>query len=185
MLSSKMEKLKDSLACITYNGAQHAHILIEETKATATLKKVTLVAQNGDWFSFNPERGRSMSPLLVMDAHHDHHRACDCVVVVNRNGALVVVYIELKSSKRSDYTGKFKSTRQFMRYALGLLEEFHKAVLTIAEERYFVLYGGKTILLNKTPTVPKVEKMSKSKPDAAYKREVANPARLYLKELLG
>jgi hypothetical protein len=67
---------------------------------------------------------------------------------------------------------------------LGLLEEFHQEKLAIAEERYVILYGGKPALLNKTTTVPKFEKMGKSKPDAAYKREVSNPARLYLKELL-
>lgn len=187
MLANGMVKLKDSLTCITYNGAQHTHILVEEADVLATLKKVTLSAPNGDWLSFDPDKGRGrpaiMSPLLATGAH-DHHRACDCVVVVNRNGQLTLLYIDLKSGNPVGYSGQFKSTRQFVRYALGLLEEFHQEKLAIAEERYVILYGGKPALLNKTTTVPKFEKMGKSKPDAAYKREVSNPARLYLKELL-
>lgn len=188
MLSTGMKKLHDSLSCITYNGAQHTHVLIEETDVAAKLKKVTLSAPNGDWLSFEPDKGRGkaalMSPLLATGAH-DHHRACDSVVVVNRNGQLTVVYLDLKSGNPIGYAGQFKSTRQFMRYALGLLEEFHQEKLTIADERYVILYGGKALLLNKTTTVSKSEKMGKSRPDAAYKREVSNQARLYLKELLG
>lgn len=188
MLASGMAKLRDSLTCITYNGAQHTHILIEETDAAAKLKKVTLLAPNGDWLSFDPDKGRGktalMSPLLATGAH-DHHRACDSVVVVNRNGQLTIVYIDLKSGNPVGYAGQFKSTRQFVRYALSLLEEFHQENFAIAEERYVILYGGKAALLNKTTTVPKSEKVGKSKPGAAYKREVSNPARLYLKELLG
>ena len=125
-----------------------------------------------------------MSPLLATGVH-DHHRACDSVIVINTNGALTVVYIDLKSGNPIGYTGQFKSTRQFFRYAIGLLDEFHQDKLTIADERYVVFYGGKRPLINKTTTVPKIEKITKSKPDKAYKREVTNPAQLYLKELLG
>jgi hypothetical protein len=195
MLANAMLKLKDSLSCVTYNGAQHTHIQIVETDAAAKLKKVTLAAPNGDWFSFDPDEGRKcikihhrcnavvMSPLLTIDAH-DHHRACDCVVVINRGGQLTLVYIDLKSGNPVGYAGQFKSIRQFVRYALGLLEEFHQEKLVIAEERYFILHGGKSPLLNKTTSIPKFAITGKSKPEAAYKREVANSARLYLKELL-
>lgn len=195
MLSNAMLTLKDLLSCITYNGAQYTHILIDETDVKAKLKKVTLIAPNGDWLSFDPDEGRKckrihqrcnavvMSPLLAIDGH-DHHRACDCVVVLNRGGQLTVVYIDLKSDNPDSYSGQFKSTRQFVRYALGLLDEFHREKLEIAEERYVIFHGGKSPLLNKTTSIPKFEKMGKSKPDAAYKREVSNPARLYLKELL-
>lgn len=195
MLANAMVRLRDSLSCITYNGAQHTHIQIDETDAAAKLKRVMLVAPSGDWFSFDPDEGRKckrihqrcnavvMSPLLAIDGH-DHHRACDCVVVLNRGGQLTLLYIDLKSGNPVGYAGQFRSTRQFVRYALGLLDEFHHEKLVIAEERYVILYGGKSPLLNKTTSVPKVEKMGKSKPDAAYKREVTNPSRLYLKELL-
>lgn len=195
MLASAMIKLKDSLSCITYNGAQHTHIQINETDTIAKLKKVILNAPNGDWISFDPDEGRKckhihqrcnavvMSPLLTINAH-DHHRACDCVVVVNRGGQLTVIYIDLKSGNPDGYAGQFKSTRQFVRYVLGLLDEFHQEKLVIAEERYVIFHVGKAPLLNKTTSIPKPEKMGKSKPDAAYKREVTNPANLYLKELL-
>lgn len=195
MLANAMLKLKDSLSCITYNGAQHTHIKIDETDAAAKLRKVTLVAPNGDWFSFDPDEGRKckrihqrcnvvvMSPLLAIDGH-DHHRACDCVVVLNRGGQLTLLYIDLKSGNPVGYAGQFKSARQFVRYTLGLLEEFHQEKLEIAEERYVILHGGKLPLLHKTTSIPKFEKIEKSKPNAAYKREVTNSASLYLKELL-
>lgn len=194
-LSAELEPLHASLSCCTYRGDQHTHVLIDEQGIGAKLKKVTLTAPNGDWFSFDPDSGRKckriyrpcnavvMSPLLAI-GDHDHHRGCDCVVVVNRGGLLTVLYIDLKSGNPSGYEGQFKSTRQFVRYALGLLEEFHQKKLSIADERYVILYGGNAPLLNKTTTIRKTEKMGKSKPDAAYKREVNNPARLYLKELL-
>lgn len=194
-LSPALEKLKDSLSCVTYNGAQHTHILIEERDACATLKNVILQVGSGDWFSFNPDEGRKckrldrksnlvlMSPLLTI-SRHDHHRACDAVVVLNRGGQLTLVYLDLKSSNPDGYAGQFKSTRQFVRYAVSLLEEFHQQKLTIADERYVILYGGKPTLINKTTSIPRTDKIQKTKPDSAYKREVSNRARIYLKEFL-
>lgn len=194
-LTTALQQLHDSLSCCTYNGAQHSNVLIKETDPVAKLKSVTLVAPTGDWFSFDPDGGRKckrinprcnvvvMSPLLEIEGH-DHHRACDCVVLVNRGGTLTALYVDLKSGNPIGYSGQFKSTRQFVRYALGLLKEFHGIELTLSEERFVVLYGGKPALLNKTTTVPKFEKIGKTKPDKAYRREVGQPATLYLKELL-
>ena len=101
MLASGMDKLRNLLSCNTYNGAQHTHILIEEADAAAKLKKVTLLAPKGDWISFDPDKGRGtaalMSPLFSVGRVHDHHRACDSVIMVNRNGQLTIVYLDLKS----------------------------------------------------------------------------------------
>ncbi len=187
-LTEHLQQLHDSLSCSTYNGGQHTHVLINETDPLAKLKSVTLTASNGDWFSFDPDKGRGnpakMSPLLATGAGHDHHRACDCVVLVNRDNQITALYVDLKSGNPVGYTGQFKSTRQFVRYALGLLEEFHGIKLTLAEERFVVLYGGKPALLNKTTTVPKPEQLGKTQPDKPHKRLVTQPAKLYLKELL-
>lgn len=187
-LSAKLEVLRTSLSCCTYHGDQHTHVMLEEHDTDAKLKKVTLIAPNGDWFSFDPDKGRGkkalMSPLLVADAVHDHHRACDCVVLIQREGKLTALYIDLKSGNPKGYSGQFKSTRQFVRYALGLLAEFHGHSLILTEERYVVLHGGKPALLNKTTTVSKTDRIGKTQPDRAYKREVPNSCRLYLKELL-
>jgi hypothetical protein len=187
-LTAELQQLHDSLSCCTCNGAQHTHILIKETDSAAKLKNVTLIAPNGDWFGFNPDKGRGkaaqMSPLLATGTAHNHHRACDCVVLINRDGRLTALYVDLKSGNPVGYSGQFKSTRQFVRYILGLLEEFHGFRLTLTEERFVVLYGGKPTLLNKTTTVPKLEKIGKSQPDKPHKREVPQPAKLYLKELL-
>jgi hypothetical protein len=187
-LTAKLQKLYDSLSCCTYNGAQHTHVLIKETDPAAKLKSVTLAAPAGDWFSFDPDKGRGnpakMSPLLATGAGHDHHRACDCVVLVNRGKQITALYVDLKSGNPVSYSGQFKSTLQFVRYALGLLEEFHGIKLTLAEERFVVLYGGKPALLNKTTTVPNLEKFGKTQPDKPHKREVPQTAKLFLKELL-
>lgn len=187
-LSKEQDALRASLSCSTYRGDQHTHVLIEEHDDLAKLKKVILKAPNGDWFSFDPDNGRGkkalMSPLLATGKEHDHHRSCDCVVLIRRDGKLIALYIDLKSENPTGYSGQFKSTRQFVRYALGLLTEFYGHSLTLAEERYVVLYGGKPALINKTTTVPKTEKIGKTQPDKPYKREVPNACSLYLKELL-
>jgi len=194
-LSDEMNTLKNSLSCVTYNGNQHAHVLIEENDASAVLNKVTLGAPIGDWFSFNPDEGRKckrldkksklvlMSPLLAV-GEHDHHCACDAVVVVRQENKLTVLYIDLKSGNPTGYSKQFQSTRQFVRYALSLLTEFHAKKLTIDEERFIILHGGKNTPINKTTTVPRVGIIGKTAPDNAYKRNVPNKAKLYLKELL-
>ena len=187
-LSAALQQLHDALSCCTYNGAQHTHVLIKETDPAAKLKNVTLVAPVGDWFSFDPDKGRGkaaqMSPLLASGPAYDHHRACDCVVLIHRDGQLTALYVDLKSGNPVGYSGQFKSTRQFVRYVLGLLDEFHGVKLTLAAERFVVFYGGKPALLNKTTTVPKLGRLGKTQPDEPYKREVPQPAKLYLKELL-
>lgn len=50
-LSVELEKLNTSLSCCTYRGDQHTHVIIEEQDLLAKLKKVTLIAPNGNWFS--------------------------------------------------------------------------------------------------------------------------------------
>jgi hypothetical protein len=189
-LSAELDALRTSLSCCTFWGDQHTHVIIDEQDVLAKLRKVTLVASSGDWFSFDPDKGRAvgkerlMSPLLSVGKTHDHHRACDCVVLIRREGRLAVLYIDLKSGSTKGYEGQFKSTRQFVRYALGLLKEFYGHALSPDEERYVILCGGKPASINKTTTVPKFERLGKTQPDKPYKREVANRARLYLKELL-
>lgn len=189
-LSPYLQKLKDSLSCCTYNGAQHTDVLIEESDALAKLKKAKIKAGTGDWFAFCPDKGRGkkelMSPLLACGREHDHHRACDCVIILCRGQRLTIVYVDLKSGNPSGYAGQFKSTRQFVRYAIGLLKEFYASPLEVEREQYVILYGGeKPLSIRKTVTAPKLEKISRTQPDRAYKREIPNGARLYLRELLG
>ena len=108
------------------------------------------------------------------------------MVVICHGTQLTVLYVDLKSSNPVGYAGQFKSTRQFVRYALGLLEEFHGSPLRLEREQYVVLYGGaKPLPIPKLPTVPKLGTAGKTQPDKAFKREVPNDARIYLRELLG
>lgn len=188
MLSESIANLCNSLSCVGYRGDHHTNILIKETDKLAKLKNITLDAPNGDWLSFTPDKGRTslakMSPLLATGAAHKHHCACDSVILVMRNNQLTVLYIDLKSDNPVGYANQFKSTRQFMRYLLGLLEEFYNLKLPIFEERYIVLHTRKNSLLIKKPTTPNLEKLKNTKPDNAFKREVTNNDKIYLKELL-
>ncbi|WP_213058195.1 hypothetical protein, partial [Escherichia coli] len=106
-LVAELEALRLSLSCCTYRGDQHTNILIKEDDALAKLKLVKLLAPNGEWFSFNPDKGRGrnalMSPLLTAGNGHDHHRACDCVVLIAKERELTALYIDLKSGNPVGY----------------------------------------------------------------------------------
>lgn len=187
-LVAELEALKLSLSCCRYWSDQHEHILIKEDDVQATLRQVKLLAQNGQWFSFDPDRGRGreaqMSPLLTVDKKYDHHRACDCVVLVAQESQLTALYIDMKSRTPAKFSGQFKSTRQFVRYALGLLEDCQGHKLSLLQERFVVLYGGQTAPLQKRTTVPRLRNIGKTQPDKPYKRKVFNGGTIYLKELL-
>ncbi|WP_295653696.1 hypothetical protein [uncultured Haemophilus sp.] len=194
-LSPELEYLMRSLSCVTYNGAQHSDIQINESDSLAKLKVVNIKAGNGDWFCFSPDEGRKckkihsksnmviMSPLLTIGEGFDHHCACDAVIFIKKDNGIVIIYIDLKSDNPTGYSPQFKSARQFIRYLIGLHEEFQKSKLSIIEERYIVLHSGKRSFLNKSTTIKK-DKIGKTYPDKAFKREVKNGDTLYLKELL-
>lgn len=187
-MTPEMESLCAMLSCVTARCDQHSHIQIKEVDPGARLKTVTLLAAQGDWFAFAPDKGRGkagqMSPLLASGKAYDHHRACDAVVIARKDNRLFVVYIDLKSGNPTGYAGQFKSTHRFVRYALGLLDEFKGIRFGEPTERYIILYGGRKPLLNKQPSVPRRSAMGASRPDQAYKREVPDGARLYLNEFL-
>jgi hypothetical protein len=194
MLSDTIQKLKASLSCCTFNGAQHSDILIKETDSLSTLKKVTIKTPNGDWFAFNPDKGRKcpncravyMSPLLSTGKSLHHHRACDHVIIFQQDEKLIILYIELKSIGNSiEYVNQFKSTRQFVHYLLGLLEEFHEIKIPIPlEERYIVFCGKFRSSFDKRTTVPKSNKIRKSTPTNPFKKIINNNDSVYLNEFI-
>lgn len=186
-LSAYINTLRESLSCCTYNGAQHSFLIIKEADVSATFKKVTINIGNGDWFSFAPDKGRGksakMSPLLATGATHKHHCACDCVVVYSSENQVIITYIDLKSGNPSGYIAQFKSTRQFMRYSIGLLEEFYGIQLTQFKERYVIIHDAKKISMNKMTTKPKMN-INASSPERAYFKPIHNDATIYFKEFL-
>jgi hypothetical protein len=188
-LIPELQSLCGLLSCVTARSDQYTHIQIKESDPLARLRSVVLTApSNGDWFAFAPDKGRGkggqMSPLLAAGQGFDHHRACDAVIVTASGADLLVLYVDLKSGNPSGYAGQFKSTRQFLRYILGLLDEFQGIRFNSLQERYIIFYGGRPPLLNKKPSVPKRGALADSRPDGAYKREVPNGAVIYLKEFL-
>ncbi len=192
-MNQKLLTLKSTLACVIYSGDQHTEAKIKETDPNAKLKLVNIKAQNGDWFLFDPDKGRGqpalMSPLLKVGTKHDphdHHRACDAVIVVLKERTLWLIYIDLKSSAPSGYISQFQSTRQFAKYLLVLLEEFHAITFQTIEERFLLLHTSKSrkLLLDKKPTSLKLQSQSSKDPKQPQKELVNDGVTLYLKQLL-
>ncbi|MBN6069458.1 hypothetical protein HYE54_12205 [Aggregatibacter actinomycetemcomitans] len=194
-LPPELDYLMQSLSCVTYNGNQHSDIQVNESDPSAKLNSINIKMGNGDWFCFSPDEGRKckrihnqaknvivMSPLLTVDKSFSHHCACDAVVFLKKDDGLLVLYMDLKSDNPTGYSSQFKSTRQFVKYLIGLYEEFTGSKLSISDERYIIFHNNKK-LLSKTTTVPK-SKIGQTAPDRAYKRPISNGDSVYLKELL-
>lgn len=189
-MNPALQSLKNTLAHVTYSGNQHTGIKIKETDPTAQLKTVNILAPNGDWFVFDPDKGRGrtalMSPLLAAGSNHQHHRACDAVIIVLKESVLRLIFIDLKSASPSGYSGQFQSTRQFARYLLGLLNEFYGLSFQSVEERFVLFHTakGRKVLLNKKPTVFACKNKPSCDPKAPQKELVDDGVTLYLKQLL-
>ncbi|WP_374334607.1 hypothetical protein [Leeia sp.] len=185
-LSEPMEKLLSTFYDFTARSDQHTHINIKEKQDNAKLRNVTLVAKDfQNWFSFTPETGEGvMSPLLAKGKEHKHHCSCDCVIFVNFSDRLGVIYIDLKSKSPNGAASQFKSTRQFIKYVLELLNEFHGIRFPAMTEGYLVLYGG-SHSINKAPTVPKWPKGGISTPDSPITISIPDNFALSLKTILG
>lgn len=189
-MSPELQQLRDSLSCVTYSGEKHTHIKIKENDPHAQLKTLNIKAPNGDWFSFDPDKGRGkaalMSPLLATVGNHQHHRACDAVIAVLKADVLNLIFIDLKSSAPSGFSGQFQSTRQFSRYLLGLIQEFHSISFKVVNERFIVFHTpkAKRVLLAKRPTIFNCLNRPSNDPKAAQKELVHDGATLYLKQLM-
>ncbi len=178
----------NKLSCVTYSGDKHTNANIKETDPSAKLRTLKITASNGDWFIFSPDKGRGekklMSPLLAVGGGHQHHRACDAVIVMLKQVGLQIIFVELKSNSPSGYVGQFQSTRQFTKYIFGLLNEFNNISFPNIEERFIVFHTSKTkkILLNKLPT--KLKAFSKSSNDPMYpqKELVTDGQTIYLNQ---
>lgn len=191
-MNSDLELLMNMLSCVGNRGDQHSDFIIKETDKSALLKKVTIKAGNGDWFVFDPDRGRGMgpsakmSPLLAVGRQYCHQRACDAVLVVLKDEILRLIFIDLKSNEPSGYASQFQSTRQFARYLLGLLNEFKGVSFPNVEERFLLLHTGKAKkpLLYKTPTRLNSIGTTSKDPRNPQTKVVADNVTILLKELM-
>lgn len=182
--------LKSTLACVAYSGDQHTGAKIKERDPSAKLRTVNILAPNGDWFVFDPDKGRGkaalMSPLLAVNGGHQHHRACDAVIVVFKDQKLRLIFIDLKSDSPSGYSGQFQSTRQFARYLLGLISEFHALSFPSIEERFILFHtsNAKKVLFNKKSTIFSCKNRPSCDPKRPQKELVPDGVTIYLKQLL-
>lgn len=196
MMSQTLETLYDMLSCCTYRGDKHSDLLIKETDPSATFKKLLVKAAGQQWFAMDPDRGRKkckckplvMSPLLTVSNRYDHHRACDAIIIAEKENNIYAIFVELKSSdKPSGYVGQLKSSRCFFFYILQLAREFHGVDIkkTQLKERFIVFHSPKSKpSLNKKPTVPVAPAQHSSDPDSPIKRVEYNGATIYLSELI-
>lgn len=183
--------MRDMLSCVRYSGDKHTSAKIKENDPSAQLRTVNIIAANGDWFLFAPDKGRGkaalMSPLLAASKNHQHHRACDAVIVALKNDNLKLVFVDLKSSAPGGYSAQFQSSRQFTRYLLGLLKEFHDISFSEIEERFLIFHTpkAKKVLLNKKPSVLSIAGKPSRDPKKPQKEVVSDGVSIYLKQLLG
>lgn len=180
-----INKIGHSLSSCAYYGNSCECVLIEEKASNATLKKIRFRISKGDWLMFFPDQLSQgvMSPLLKSSSEFSHHRACDAVLLIKDNDKLNVYYFDLKSGNPSGYSGQFKSTRQFIRYLIGLHNEFHKDDITIRKERFIVFYDSFSLPLRKRKTTP-IIKIGESAPDNAFKIPCKNDSTLVISNFL-
>lgn len=190
-MSPALSRLMSLLKEITYCSIRHSDIRIKETGDDAKLKDLVIHAPYESWFAFDPDRLRGkaalMSPLLAIGAEHSHHRACDAVIAVEREGKLQFIFIDMKSDSATGYAGQFQSTRQFVRYLLGLLQEFYGYHFPLVEENFVVFHTSKSksAILKKYPTSMKsVISRSSSDPKKPRKEIVSDGAIVWLNQLL-
>jgi len=191
MMDPGLQKLKDLIADVRYNGDQHTDIKVKENDPSATLRTLNIKTTNGDWFMFDPDRGRGaskkMSPILSVGTSYEHHKACDAVILVKNCGEQYALFIELKSSSRQGgFKGQLRSTRCFLKYLLYIAEEFHSVQFPIIKERFIVFHSTKSkkTTLSKKPTIFQRTSVLLGDPNNPRKEIISDGATFYLKDLL-
>lgn len=173
-MEARLLQLYGALSCCSHRGDQHSHFEIREAQSNALLRNVKVKVSNSDWFVFTPDSHNNgvMSPLLTIGNGFSHHRSCDAILLrLNDNGNLDAYYFDLKSGNPIGYSGQFKSSRQFVRYLVGLYNEFNNDSITIVDEKYIIFYGGEAHTLRKrgTRATPKDAVIGVTAPDNACK----------------
>lgn len=194
-MSPEMQRLHDLLSCVCNNGAQHSEVQIHENDPLATLKKVILKVNNGDWFAIEPDKGaivrdRSnqkvatlMSPLLMVGGESKHHRACDALLFIKQNDRITALFMELKSSEDpSGYTDQLVSTSCFVDYLTGLARELYGITLPQIEKRFVLFHGAPSI--RKRPTKNPAGQKATTDPRKPLRLPVHSGQQVYLNQLL-
>lgn len=158
MSSPTMDYLQSALHSVTHHcGEEGREIAIKESHPDAKLKEVCILVDGfkHPWFAFSPDTlsQGSMSPLLARGK--DYNKACDEVICIELEDKLAIIYIELKSSvegnkAKQTFKQQFKSTRQFMRYLLGLVREFNGIEWREGVEELYIVFH--TLSVRKTTT---------------------------------
>jgi hypothetical protein len=149
---------------ILADGTQHTHAIIEE-KNEAKLKKLTLSELQTSHLVIGLDDARKlscdsriacMSPIFSTTSTYDHNRACDALLIDEKeNGKCKVTYIELKSDSPSGFEGQFKSASCFMVYIKEILDKLCCVKMEIIKENFVVFHTDSNngrLSLHKTTT---------------------------------
>ena len=165
-----LEAMQELLHCESVNGKTASHAILAESDPSAILRRITLSNLAPGMLVLHIDSGRKvfytsgkqrktaavcMSPLFSTTTGRDANRGCDAVLIYvpdEHSPTCEVFYIELKSDSPADYAGQFRSTACFFQYVRILLQEFWGVEMTIARQKYIVLY---TNTRNARPTLGK------------------------------
>ncbi len=138
---------------ILADGAQASHAIIEE-KNEAKLKKLTISELKPEHLVIGLDEARKlscdariscMSPIFEASSVYDHNRACDAVLLEEKeDGKCKITYIELKSDSPSGYEGQFQSSSCFMLYIKEILGKLCDIKMDITQEKFVVFHTDRS-----------------------------------------
>lgn len=186
MLTEDLSHMLQRITCSDYNGKSFSDIIIKEHDQASTIKHVHIknidAGIQKDWFSFDPDRGRkggtitnilseAVNPNFVVGAsiaNLYHHKACDQIIVINNNGKLHVIYVELKCGA-TGYSYQFKSSQCLLRYIVNICNLIGGKSFEVEKER-FIVFHAVSGLSNKTLSFQSnIENIKKSNPEKPHK----------------
>ncbi|KAB0285777.1 hypothetical protein M4C91_26110 [Klebsiella pneumoniae] len=191
MLSEKLSHMLQRISCSKYNGKSCNDFNIDENDAASSIKRVTFVDVNKgvdkDWFTFDPDRGRNGSVIThILTTEVDknvvvgekienlyHHKACDNIMIINKDGNLHVIYFEVKCGA-TGYSFQFKSSQCFVRYIVDICNMIGGVNFKITEERFILLHAVPAIAKKPVSYASEIESIKKSKPDSPHKIYVSS-----------
>lgn len=186
MLTEELSHMLQRLSCSDFHGKSFSDILIKEHDQASTIKNVHIKnideGLQKDWFSFDPDRGRlggTISNILTESVNQNHvvgtaikdfyhHKACDQIMVINNNGKLHIIYIELKCGA-TGYTYQFKSSQCLVRYIVNICNMIGGKCFEIEKERFIVFHAVPGLNSKSLSYQSQIENIKKSKPDKPHK----------------
>lgn len=186
MLTEDLSHMLQRLSCSSFNGKSFSNLLIKEHDPSSTITNIHITniddGVEKDWFSFDPDRGRSGGTItkILSDSVNNnyvvgeaienlyHHKACDQIIVINNSGKLHVIYIELKCGAVG-YNYQFRSSQCFVRYLVEICNIIGEKSFQIEKERFIVFHSVSGLSNKALSFESQIESLKKSKPNKPHK----------------